>query len=163
MSTSSFEGDLLACRTDLRRKAHCLFRNHHDAEDAVQSTMLRAWERRQQFVGGCLGCWLTSILTNVFRDRKRASKWLTFPDDPTYADHLRDTSDPQASLEAKQCLELIATRPDAPILMRAGLGETADELAAQFGLTAANVRQSLHRGRKSLRELFGRDAQTQGA
>jgi DNA-directed RNA polymerase specialized sigma24 family protein len=98
----TFEGDLVACRLALRRTARRLFRNPDDADDAVQSVFLRALERRDQFLGGCMECWLHRILTNVFCDKARERKRLVFTGDPTYADHLPDQADTHASFEAHE-------------------------------------------------------------
>jgi RNA polymerase sigma-70 factor (ECF subfamily) len=149
--TTSFEDDLLACRDALHRTARRLFRNRADAEDAVQTVFLRALERRSQFTGGCLSCWLHQILTNTFYSHKRNAKRLSFTNDPTYAHHLVDQADLQASLEARESLAAIARRPDADILTQAGLGASNDNIAAQFGLSPAAVRQTISRGRRAIR------------
>lgn len=149
--TTSFEDDLIACRDALHRTARRLFRNRADAEDAVQTVFLRALEHRAQFTGRCLSCWLHRILTNIFYSRKRNGKRLILTSDPAYADHLVDQSDPQASLEACETLTAIAKRPDANILMQAGLGASNDNLAQQFGMSPAAVRKALSRGRKAIK------------
>jgi len=154
--SGTFEGDLVACRPDLYRTARKLFGNRYDADDAVQSVCVRAFERRHQFLGGCMACWLHRILANVFNDEKRRSKRLVFTGDPTYADQIVCHSDTHASLEACEGVKAVAARPDGDILVQAGLGASTEELAEQFGLSAANVRQTLSRGRRALRERDGK-------
>jgi RNA polymerase sigma factor (sigma-70 family) len=150
---SSFENGLLACRDALYRAALHKFGNSDDAKDAVQETLLRAIERRNQFTGDYLPRWLQRILTNVFRDQKRKAKRLTFTADTSYANHLVDQSDPQARLEACQAFAAIAKRSDADILVQAGLGASNDNIAAQFNLSPTNVRQIISRGRKAIKEM----------
>ena len=59
----------------LRRYARSLTRNEAEAEDLVQDTLVRAYERRGGFRdGGNLKGWLLSILHNGFIDCKRSSQ-----------------------------------------------------------------------------------------
>lgn len=150
----SFEGDLLECREALLRSARRLFRQLDDANDAVQATLLRALERRDQFNGGCMSCWLHRILTSVFYNRQRDAKRLRFTGELTYADHLADRTDLQASLEAREALAAIATRPDADILVQAGFGVSNEDIAAQFNMRADNVRKIISRGRTAIKKAL---------
>lgn len=57
----------------LRRYARILTRADQDADDLVQGTLLRAYERRGSFRdGGDLRVWLMSVLHNHFIDQMRA-------------------------------------------------------------------------------------------
>lgn len=59
---------------DLRRYALALTREPHDAEDLVQETLVRAYEKRRSFrVGSPLKPWLMSIMHNCFVDARRSS------------------------------------------------------------------------------------------
>jgi RNA polymerase sigma-70 factor (ECF subfamily) len=51
-----------------------LTRNHHDAEDLVQTTYLRAWRAFDTFVPGDFKKWVTTILFNGFINLSRKSK-----------------------------------------------------------------------------------------
>jgi RNA polymerase sigma factor (sigma-70 family) len=56
----------------LRRYARSLARDESQAEDLVQDTLVRAYERRSSFrPGGNLRGWLLSILHNTFIDHRR--------------------------------------------------------------------------------------------
>ena len=59
----------------LRRYARSLTRDGGDAEDLVQDTLVKAYERRATFRPGAnLRNWLLSILHNTYVDRVRASR-----------------------------------------------------------------------------------------
>lgn len=154
----SFEGDMVACRAALLRAAHGLCRNQDDADDTLQSTFLRALERRDKFLGGSMMGWLYRIMLNIFRDQRKARARFVFIDDlanedRTPVDNTPDPANPHRSLEVQEILEATAARPDADVLVQAGLGASNEELAAQFSMSAANVRQTLSRGRRALREF----------
>jgi RNA polymerase sigma factor (sigma-70 family) len=64
--------DVIGLLGPLRRYARSLTRNETQAEDLVQDTLVRAYERRASFrSGGNLRGWLLSILHNTFIDGRR--------------------------------------------------------------------------------------------
>jgi RNA polymerase sigma-70 factor (ECF subfamily) len=65
--------DVISLLGPLRRYARSLTRDESRAEDLVQDTLVRAYERRSSFrAGGNLRTWLLSILHNTFVDERRA-------------------------------------------------------------------------------------------
>jgi RNA polymerase sigma-70 factor (ECF subfamily) len=64
--------DVIELLGPLRRYARSLTRDETHAEDLVQDTLVRAYERRGSFrPGGNLRGWLLSILHNTFIDNRR--------------------------------------------------------------------------------------------
>ncbi|WP_134495125.1 sigma-70 family RNA polymerase sigma factor [Microvirga pakistanensis] len=64
--------DVIGLLGPLRRYARSLTRDEIHAEDLVQDTLVRAYERRGSFrAGGNLRGWLLSILHNTFIDHRR--------------------------------------------------------------------------------------------
>lgn len=64
--------DVVGLLGPLRRYARTLTRDETQAEDLVQDTLVRAYERRGSFrSGGNLRGWLLSILHNTFIDGRR--------------------------------------------------------------------------------------------
>ena len=64
--------DVIGLLGPLRRYARSLTRDESQAEDLVQDTLVRAYERRGSFrSGGNLRGWLLSILHNTFIDGRR--------------------------------------------------------------------------------------------
>jgi RNA polymerase sigma factor (sigma-70 family) len=64
--------DVIGLLGPLQRYARSLTRDESQAEDLVQDTLVRAYERRGSFrSGGNLRGWLLSILHNTFIDHRR--------------------------------------------------------------------------------------------
>src|SRR5215212_8202476 len=64
--------DVIGLLGPLQRYARSLTRDESQAEDLVQDTLVRAYERRGSFrSGGNLRGWLLSILHNTFVDGRR--------------------------------------------------------------------------------------------
>src|SRR5919205_1659959 len=64
--------DVIGLLGPLRRYARSLTRDETQAEDLVQDTLVRAYERHGSFrSGGNLRGWLLSILHNTFIDGRR--------------------------------------------------------------------------------------------
>ena len=75
MKSSKSRFNVVGQLGSLRRYARSLTRNEAEAEDLVQDTLVRAYERRGSFRdGGNLKGWLLSILHNGFIDSKRSSQ-----------------------------------------------------------------------------------------
>ena len=67
--------DVIALIEPLRRYARSLTRDESRAEDLVQDTLVRAYERHGTFrAGGNLRAWLLSILHNTFVDERRRDR-----------------------------------------------------------------------------------------
>lgn len=123
-----------------------------DADDIVQDTFLRAWQRLpdlhdlQRF-----GPWLAAIARNLANDTHRRAKPLAL-----IHDQLPGTHRPTA--EADEVLQHLRALPEAyrePLIMRLLEGMTGPEIAQRTGLTPGSVRVNLHRGMKLLRQRLG--------
>jgi RNA polymerase sigma-70 factor (ECF subfamily) len=116
--------DIIAQLASLKRYARSLVRNNADAEDLVQDTLLRAYERRATFRKGAnLRTWLFTILHNTHVDTKRSSvsrirrddavaaeRGYQYPAAQEHAVHLRQVRDAfmQLPAEQREALHLIA-------------------------------------------------------
>ena len=72
MNSRNQDNDVVGLLGPLRRYARALTRDETQAEDLVQDTLIRAYERRSTFrLGGNLRSWLFSVLHNTFVDGRR--------------------------------------------------------------------------------------------
>ncbi|MBN9067316.1 MAG: RNA polymerase subunit sigma, partial [Rhizobiales bacterium] len=71
-SASGFRSDLLAAIPSLRAFAVSLAQNADKADDLVQETLVKAWDKQKSFQPGTnLKAWLFTILRNEFYSQMR--------------------------------------------------------------------------------------------
>jgi RNA polymerase sigma-70 factor (ECF subfamily) len=161
--------------------AHCyrMTGSLHDAEDALQDTMLRAWKAFDQFEGrSSLRTWLFTVATNACRRllERRARRVLPVdfgpPTDPhgdasppllesTWVSPFpgADVDDsPAGRYENKESVELafvaalqhLSALQRAALILREVLGFSAAEAAEQLDTSVAAVNSAVQRARKAI-------------
>jgi RNA polymerase sigma-70 factor (ECF subfamily) len=124
----------------LRRYARALVGEQAAAEDLVQSTLERGWDKLALHrPGGDLRAWLFTVMHNLYVDRLRAAR----PTDP-----LREQQDLQRALaqlpaEQREVL-LLVTLEDMKY----------EEVADTLGIPVGTVMSRLCRAREKLRALL---------
>lgn len=150
--------DILGQLSSLKRYARSLVRNELDAEDLVQETLLKAYERRSTFRAGAnLRNWLFSILHNTHIDTKRSSDSRNRRNDATAAArgdhypapqddvvHLRQVREAfmRLPVEQREALHLVAVED-------LSYQQAADTLGIPLGTLMSRV----SRARASLRSF----------
>ena len=177
------EPELPALRQRLLRQARLAVRDAAHAEDLVQDTLVAVIEQWPAYRGdAALSTWAISILRHKVADWYRspvARRERQLPDaeeaalDTAIADqfdesgHWREAvpewQQPEQHHSRKQmaqalegCLSCLPDQTRRVFLMREWLGFESDEIRAQLGLSADNVRTILHRARMALRECMQR-------
>ena len=144
-------------REELR--AHCrrILRSPHDAEDALQEALLRAWRALPQFEGrGSLRSWLYRIATNASIDQMRRTPDHVVTPEP--ADH----AEPDDQFGRRESMDRVVgavgtlTRGQQEVfVLRDVLGLSARETADVLDVTVGSVTSSLQRARGTLRQRLG--------
>jgi RNA polymerase sigma-70 factor (ECF subfamily) len=152
-------------RAELRAHCYRMLGSVHDAEDALQETLLRAWQGLHRFEGrGSVRGWLYRIATNVCLDMiKRRSREEARHIEPYPPDLLEiedDAPPPNALYEQRESVELafVAALQQLPakqrgaLLLRDVLGFSAKETAEILGTTVASANGALRRARAAADE-----------
>jgi RNA polymerase sigma-70 factor (ECF subfamily) len=159
-------------RRELHLHCYRMLASFDDAEDAVQETMLRAWQARESFDGSILfRAWLYRIATNVCIDvlRRRSRHPATIQsvaDVPwlqPYPDRLLDEIAPAGdrpeevvvqretvSLAFIAALQVLPTRQRAALISRDVLGWSAAQTADLLQTSVAAANSALQRARSTM-------------
>jgi RNA polymerase sigma-70 factor, ECF subfamily len=150
--------------TPLRRRlhAHCyrMLGSVHDADDALQETMLRAWRGIGRFEPRAeLSSWCYRIATNVcLRMIEQRGRWDAASVDgflQPYPDVLFEPATPEREAERREsiglafvtAMQLLPPRQRAALVLRDVLGWSARETADQLGVSVAATNSALQRAR----------------
>jgi RNA polymerase sigma-70 factor, ECF subfamily len=141
---------------------HCyrMLGSLHDADDAVQETMLRAWKGSDRYEPRArLAAWLHTIATNVCLTalaRRRAHP-VELSDDlehlQPYPDRLLDDLVERETVELAFiiAIQLLPPKQRAVLILRDVLGWSAKEVAEALEDSVGAVNSALQRARTSLR------------
>lgn len=153
----------------LGRVAMSLTRNHADAEDLVQETLLRAHRAIDRFDGRHPRAWLLTILRNTHINsvRKRRPELLRDPDD---AERLVASGAADGGVSTEERVVADAFDSEVALAFRAlpdkfrhvvelvDLGGLSyQEAADTLGVPIGTVMSRLHRGRKRIRDHLASD------
>jgi RNA polymerase sigma-70 factor (ECF subfamily) len=143
---------------------HCyrMLGSLHDADDALQETMLRAWKGSDRYEPRAqLGAWLYTIATNVCltairRRRARPAELVAelehlqpYPDRLLEDLVLRET----VELAFISAIQLLPPKQRAVLILRDVLGWSAKETAEALGDSVAAVTSALQRARSRLSDV----------
>jgi RNA polymerase sigma-70 factor (ECF subfamily) len=174
----AFEQLIAKHRPSLHAHAYRILGSRHDADDAIQEALLRAWRAISRFEGrSSVRTWLYRIATNasldlIARRRRRAAPLDSEPagdpvarvteipltDDTRPEPHSDDQLMPEARYERREAVELafsaalrhLPSRPRAALILRDVLGFRAREAAELLSTSPAAVNSALHRARAAL-------------
>ena len=145
----------------LWRAAMAMTRNHHEAEDLLQDTLLRAFKGLSGFDGRYPRAWLLTILRNTHQNRNRRRR-----PEPVDPQRLGEGTAEMSTSPGADCALLArafdehveaALRGLSPKLLQVVelvdiSAFTYDEAALALGIPVATVTSRIHRARHRLRE-----------
>jgi len=172
---AEFERAVARHRHELLVHCYRMLGSVHDAEDAVQETLLRAWRAADRFdpTRASLRTWLYRIATNACLTalESRSSRPLPSSVGPAFDDPDAPLvpnldvpwltpipGDPEASaversrlrLALVAALQLLPARQRAALILREALDLPAAEVGESLGMTTAAVNSALQRARATL-------------
>jgi RNA polymerase sigma-70 factor (ECF subfamily) len=154
-------------------RVHCsrILDDPHDADDAVQETLIKAWRKLDGYAGtGPVRAWLYTIATTTSLNlRKVRNRDGVAP----AVDAAPDRAGPGADegLLAREDLELafmsavsrLPPRQRAALILRDGLGWSALEIAGLLGTSMPSVNSALQRARAAIEPIGDSRQPTLGA
>jgi RNA polymerase sigma-70 factor (ECF subfamily) len=146
---------------------HCyrMLGSLHDADDALQETMLRAWRGSDRYEPRAqLATWLHAIATNVCltalaRNRSQPAELMEDLDHlQPYPDRLLDDLVQRETIELAfiTAIQLLPPKQRAVLILRDVLGWSAKEVADALEDSVGAVTSALQRARKSLQNAHER-------
>jgi len=157
---SMFESQALVCEMEkLRRFAMRLTRNEAAAEDLVQSTLLRALQKKEMFTPGSnLFAWTSKILFNQFASQYRRHRKFESQYDPEpYIATLSSKPVQEATVDLAKVRETMKRMTPAHremLVMVAIRGMGYAEVSEALQVPIGTVRSRLFRARKELKDLL---------
>lgn len=148
----------------LARVALSITRNHHDAEDLVQETLLCAYRAIERFDGAHPRAWLLTIMRNAEakRHRRRRPFLLRDGDEALHRageDRARATSSPEEVIVGDEfdavvaeCLLVLPERHRQVVELVDIDGLSYSEAAQVIGVPVGTVMSRLHRARARIRQ-----------
>ena len=162
MKKISFRTDVLPLKNELFRVALRITLNREDAEDVVQETMIRVWNKREQWEQiESIEAFCTTICRNLARDKtKRASNQDASLDDEGHdaPDHSYGAN-PEEQAVQRDKVERVRTlmnhlpeKQRTIIQLRDIEGKSYQEIANTLSISESDVKVTLFRARQAMKE-----------
>jgi len=153
-----FRRDLIGAAPKLRAFAISLAHNGDRADDLVQETLLRAWDKRVRFEPGTnLQAWLFTILRNAYFSEHRRRAREVRDSDGSYAARLATAPDQADTLhlqDLQTALRRLSADQRQALLLVAADGLSYDDAAAVCKCAVGTVKSRVNRARTRLAELL---------
>lgn len=160
MTGSDFRQTIIPCYKSMYAAAFAIFRAQDDASDAVQETMARLWSQRDKIsVPANPAAFCIRAVRNQCIDMLRTRKC-----EPLENLKIADSQSADAPANFHSSVSLVGTliadfpKKQQKVLHLSFISQlSADEIAEITGLSNANVRQIISRGRQILKSLLSHE------
>ena len=164
MKKISFQTDILPLKNQLYRLALRITLNPAEAEDVVQETMLKVWNRRQQWEQiDSIEAFCLTICRNLALDKSRLMAnrlWSEAtpadePPDPSYAANPEEQAVRHDQVSrVRQLISQLPEKQRTAMELRDIEGKSYKDIAAIMAITEEQVKVSIFRGRQSIKKTF---------
>ena len=163
MKTISFQTDILPLKNELYRLALRITMNAADAEDVVQETMMKVWNRRDQWNQiESIEAFCLTICRNLSLDKVRRmdnqAQSLDTGADPT--DHSYAANPEQQAVQRDRVAlvrKLISQLPEkqrTAMQLRDIEGKSYKEIAAILEISEEQVKVNIYRARQTVKQKY---------
>lgn len=137
--------------TMLYRVARTILRRDEDCKDALQESVLKAWQSRHKLSDPQLfSTWITRILINECYTILRKTKRLILLDDVS-AENIASQSPHVPDRQLQLALEALPEKLRLPLVLHYVEGYTYEEMSKILRLPQSTIRGRLSRGREALK------------
>ncbi|WP_173934122.1 sigma-70 family RNA polymerase sigma factor [Chelativorans sp. Marseille-P2723] len=157
-ATSSFRDGLLAAVPTLRAFAVSLAKNADRADDLVQETLVKAWDKQDSFQPGTnLKAWLFTILRNEFYSQMRKRRREVEDADGMITARLSVNPSQESSSDLtdfRRALELLPEDQREAIILIGASGFSYEEAAEICGCAVGTIKSRVSRARSRLQQIL---------
>ena len=163
MKQISFQTDILPLKNDLYRMALRITMNAAEAEDIVQETMMKVWNRRDQWEQiESIEAFCLTICRNLSLDKVRRMDNQTQSLDAAYdPKDLGVSSNPEEQAIqsdrirlVRQMISQLPEKQRSCMQLRDMEGKSYKDIAAILDITEEQVKVNIFRARQTIREKF---------
>ena len=165
MKTISFQSDILPLKNELYRMALRITMNAADAEDVVQETMMKVWNRRDQWNQiESIEAFCLTICRNLSLDKVRRMDNQTQSLDAAYdpKDQGVASNPEEQAIQSdhvrlvRQMINLLPEKQRSCMQLRDMEGKSYKDIATVLDITEEQVKVNIFRARQTIREKFKR-------
>lgn len=165
MANLSFQHDILPLKNELYRLALRITQNPAEAEDTVQETFIKVWNRRDEWDAiESIEAFCLTVCRNLALDKQRRMDNQAASLDADYDPADRSASaDPEQQAIQRNRVELVRaiidTLPEKQrtcMQLRDIEGKSYRDIATILGITEQQVKVNIFRARQTVRERFQR-------
>ena len=151
MTHQEFKARFLPCHKKMYYIAFRYLGNEYDAEDMVQNTYLKLWEKRESLENiENNEAYAITTIKHLCLDTLRAPQIET-DNDSVLVQETEPAPQPDTAYEIKEDMKVLLNIINKlPEQQR----KSTDEIETETGLSNANIRVLLSRARKTIKELF---------
>ena len=165
MKTISFQSDILPLKNELYRMALRITMNAADAEDVVQETMMKVWNRRDQWDQiESIEAFCLTICRNLSLDKVRRMDNQTQSLDAAYdpKDQGISSNPEEQAIQSdrirliRQLISQLPEKQRSCMQLRDMEGKSYKDIATVLDITEEQVKVNIFRARQTIREKFKR-------
>jgi RNA polymerase sigma-70 factor (ECF subfamily) len=157
--STGFRDDLVKTIPSLRAFAISLAQNNDRADDLVQETLVKAWDKQSSFqLGTNLKAWLFTILRNEFYSQMRKRGREVQDSDGVLTAGVAIHPGQQGSVDLKDFRKALETLPEdqrEAIILIGASGFSYEEAAEICGCAVGTIKSRVSRARTRLQEILG--------
>ena len=156
---STFKHDLLGAIPSLRAFAMSLAQNADKADDLVQETLVKAWDKQASFQPGTnLKAWVFTILRNEFYSQMRKRGREVQDSDGAITARVAVHPGQHGALDLEDFRAALETLPEdqrEAIILIGASGFSYEEAATICGCAVGTIKSRVSRARSRLQEILG--------